>query len=86
MSNDKDRDETNQAEWDSPDNWTTIYFSKTDSRTWVPKQNPNQGWTINFGSPKGARWIYYLLGIFLAIGLVLGVLLGTLGGAMLCGG
>ncbi|MCJ8331468.1 MAG: hypothetical protein HRT89_11610 [Lentisphaeria bacterium] len=66
------QDEINQAEWENPDNWSTIYFSKKDSRAWVPKRNPKHGVTINFGNPKGARWIYYLILIFLILGVVLG--------------
>jgi len=44
------QEEINQAEWENPDNWSTIYFSKKDSGTWVPKRNPKHGWTINFAS------------------------------------
>lgn len=68
--------EFNQAEWENPDNWTTIYFSKKDARTWVPKHNPRHGSTINFGSPAGSRWIYYLFLIFLVLGGLLGVVIG----------
>ena len=68
----KTQDEINQAEWENPDNWTTIYFSKKDSRSWVPKKNPRHGWTINFGSPYGARWIYYLFILFLLLGILFG--------------
>jgi len=28
MTDHTHQDETNQAEWENPDNWTTIYFSK----------------------------------------------------------
>ena len=73
MKNDKSQDEINQAEWEDPNNWTTIYFSKKDSRAWVPKRNPKHGSTVNFGNPSGARWIYYFFGIFLLIGLIFGV-------------
>ncbi len=73
MTEHSNQDEINQAEWENPDNWTTIYFSKKDSRVWVPKQNPRYGWTINFGSVSGAKWIYYLFGLFLLIGIILGV-------------
>ncbi len=58
----------NQAEWENPDNWSTIYFSKKDTRTWVPKQNPKAGVTINFASRDGSRWIYYLFLWFLVLG------------------
>jgi len=55
MEENRTQNEKNQTEWQNPDNWTTIYFSKKDARTWVPKKNPKQGSTINFGSPSGAR-------------------------------
>jgi len=38
MIDNKTQDELNQAEWENPDNWTTIYFSKKDSRSWIPKK------------------------------------------------
>ncbi len=75
MSNRRIQDEINQAEWENNHNWSSIYFSKRDSRTYVPKRNPRHGWTINFGSPNGARWIYYLFTIFLLIGFFLGAVL-----------
>jgi len=40
MIDNKTQDEINQTEWENPDNWTTIYFSKKDSRPWVPKKIP----------------------------------------------
>jgi len=71
----QNRDDINRAEWGNPDNWSTIYFSKKDSRTWVPKKNPRHGSTINFGSSSGARWIYYLFGFFLMLGVFFGALI-----------
>ena len=52
----------NQSEWENPDNWTgpkwlSVYFSKRDSRVWVPKQMPCLGWTINLGRPGGLAWL-----------------------------
>lgn len=36
--------EINRAEWSNPDNWSVgFYFSKKDSRTWVPKSIPWMG-------------------------------------------
>ncbi|NEO86806.1 MAG: hypothetical protein F6J87_21490 [Spirulina sp. SIO3F2] len=63
----------NKAEWRNPNNWSTIYFSKKDSRACVPKQNPAHGWTINFGSPAGSLWIYYLLVLFWLLGFGVGM-------------
>ena len=76
MKANKDIEAVNQAEWEDPNNWSTIYFSKRDSRPSVPKKNPKHGWTINFGHPKGAPWIYYLLLLFFALGLIIGVGIG----------
>lgn len=76
MTNDQQQDEINKTEWENPNNWSTIYFSKTDSRIFPPKRNPSQGWTINFGHPKGARWIYYLFIFFFLLGLSIGTLIG----------
>lgn len=64
---------TDQKEWENSDSWTTIYFSKKDSRSIVPKKNPNHGWTINFGHLKGEKWIYYLLLIMFGIGFLTGI-------------
>jgi hypothetical protein len=33
--------EINKTEWSNPENWSVgLYFSKKDSRTWVPKRIP----------------------------------------------
>ncbi|MFZ0828284.1 MAG: DUF4019 domain-containing protein [Verrucomicrobiia bacterium] len=57
----------NEAEWNNPRNWTgpkwlSIYFSKRDSRTWVPKQIPGFGWTVNLGNPRGAFALLAIVG------------------------
>ena len=55
-----DQREINQAEWENPENWSEsivgIYFSKRDSRVWVPKRSPNFGWTLNLAQPRAA-WL-----------------------------
>ena len=71
------QDEINKAEWENPDNWSTIYFSKKDSRTCVPKKNPRHGWTVNFATPSGGRWIYYFLILFFLLGVFAGVIICT---------
>jgi uncharacterized membrane protein len=58
--------EINEAEWTNPDNWTgprwlSVYFSKGDSRVWVPKRIPALGWTVNFGQPGGVAWLFALV-------------------------
>ncbi|MFM1902144.1 MAG: hypothetical protein RLZZ440_44 [Planctomycetota bacterium] len=54
--------EINDAEWRNPDNWSGgFYFSKRDTRTWVPKRIPAMGWTLNIGTRAGAAWMVALL-------------------------
>jgi hypothetical protein len=78
------QDETNRGEWENPDNWggpdwMAIYFSKRDTRTWVPKKLPWMGWTLNLGRDAGVRWLIGILvglptlmvGIALAMALAL---------------
>ena len=65
----------NQAEWRSPENWSCgFYFSKRDSRIWVPKPSPWMGWTLNIGTRGGALWLLgFIIGLpllTLAIGLI----------------
>jgi hypothetical protein len=38
-----------------------LYFSKKDTRAWVPKSIPWTGWTLNLGTRAGARWMIGLL-------------------------
>lgn len=56
--------EINQAEWESPGNWTgpkglSIYFSKRDSRCFVPKQSKGLGPTMNLGKTSGFVWLFF---------------------------
>lgn len=57
--------EVNRAEWENPANWSDalvgVYFSKRDTRTWVPKRPPGIGWTLNLGRPAGAWWLVGLI-------------------------
>lgn len=53
-----DQRQINKAEWANPDNWggprwLSVYFSKKDTRTWVPKQIPWMGWTLNLARTSG---------------------------------
>ena len=67
----------NEAEWRDPANWSgpgwaAFYFSKRDTRTWVPKKIPWMGWTLNLGHPAGARWLLgFLIGLPLFFALLL---------------
>jgi len=38
----------------------------------------SHGWTINFGSSSGAKWIYYFFAIFFILGCILGVIFGSI--------
>lgn len=79
------QDEINQAEWNNPDNWggpdwIAVYFSKKDTRSWVPKRIPWMGYTLNLGQTSGVRWFVGLIGgtfIFLSL-LWLGILVSIL--------
>ncbi len=55
----------NDQEWHRDENWswTGVYFSVTDSRTWVPKRNPVLGWTVNTAHTAGRLWLLAILGI-----------------------
>jgi len=71
--------EINESEWKNPDNWSGsvfgFYFSKKDTRTWVPKSIPWMGWTLNLGKPAGARWmIGFLIGLPLSVIIVAALL------------
>lgn len=66
------QDEINKSEWENPDNWASprwlgIYFSKRDTRIWVPKSNPGLGWTVNFAQPKGIAWFLGLIALIILI-------------------
>lgn len=66
------QDQINAAEWANSANWSSpkwigFYFSKKDTRAWVPKPIPALGWTVNLAHRKGVFWA---LGIFGAAVLV----------------
>ncbi len=71
-----EQSQINQAEWENPANWSDsvvgIYFSKRDSRVWVPKRIPSFGWTLNLGNPRAA---WFLVGILAGLPL-LGAIVG----------
>lgn len=68
-----DQKDLNQAEWENLQNWSgpkwlSVYFSKKDTRTWVPKQIPAMGWTINLGKTAGVIWLVaFLVGLPLLV-------------------
>ena len=66
------QEEIDRAEWENLANWSHpvfgVYFSKRDSRIWVPKRTPSWGWTLNMGHPSATWW---LVGIILVPAVVL---------------
>jgi uncharacterized membrane protein len=75
--------EINEAEWKNQENWSgsrleSFYFSKRDTRTWVPKSIPWMGWTLNLAKPAGAHWlIFFLAGIPILMMLILILIIET---------
>ncbi|MBS3797095.1 DUF5808 domain-containing protein [Pseudoalteromonas sp. BDTF-M6] len=66
------QDEINQAEWSNDDNWTRLkwmglYFSKKDSRAWVPKPYPILGWTVNLANPGGVLSLSSIIAMLMLI-------------------
>ena len=61
--------EIDDAEWQNPANWRagTFYFSRRDSRSFVPKRHAMLGATINFAKPMG---LAFLLGTVLFAALI----------------
>ena len=72
-----DQKEINQTEWGNPQNWTgprwlSVYFSKADTRTWIPKQIPTMGMTLNLGKRAGVYWLVgFMVGFPLLVVLLL---------------
>lgn len=71
----KDQKDINRAEWSNPDNWggprwISVYFSKKDSRTWVPKQIPWMGVTLNLAKTSGVLWLLSILILLFMIPLI----------------
>ena len=69
--NELQNNQANDAQWNNAQNWAgpklfAVYFSKADSRLWVPKRIPWMGWTLNLGHPKGAVWL---------VGIIVGIVL-----------
>jgi uncharacterized membrane protein len=55
--------EIDDVEWANPANWRAgFYFSRRDSRSFVPKRNSTLGATINFARPAGYCYLLGLLG------------------------
>ena len=71
FATDNERDE---AEWRNPANWhggpLGLYFSRRDSRSFVPKRNPVFGVTINFARPAGIIFLACLLGFVVLMALI----------------
>jgi uncharacterized membrane protein len=77
------QDETNRVEWEDPENWSDgpgwLYFSKKDTRVWVPKRHA-VGRTINLAREEGAKvLVNILVGIILAWGFSVMAVVGVFG-------
>jgi uncharacterized membrane protein len=59
------RRSANPDNWSGPA-WLSVYFSKRDTRVWVPKRIPALGWTVNLGRTGGVLWM---------VGIVAGIML-----------
>ena len=76
--------EINDREWANADNWSgprwmSLYFSKRDTRLFVPKRMPWMGWTLNMGHSAGAV-SYVLILVIVALLPILVILFAERGG------
>ncbi len=60
------QDEVNKSEWEKDENWGgprwgAVYFSKKDTRIWVPKKIRWMGWTANLAHTAGVSWFVGIL-------------------------
>ena len=62
--------EIDDAEWRNASNWhggwLGVYYSRVDSRSFVPKRNPIMGFTINFARTGGIVFLVVILGFAIA--------------------
>lgn len=68
---DRSQSAIDEAEWNNPANWhggpMGIYYSKRDSRAWVPKPNHHGfGATVNFAHRSGLFILLFILGMAVA--------------------
>ncbi len=62
----------NRKEWEDPDHWggpydTAVYFSRKDSRVWVPHRRPGFGHTLNLAHPAGVTWALVICAIIIVV-------------------
>lgn len=72
------QEEINRLEWENPMNWggpkgLAVYFSKRDTRIWVPLRKPKFAWTVNLAHTGGVLWF---VGICVAVIFLLTLLTG----------
>ena len=84
MTSTDDQKQINEREWANPDNWSSpsslsVYFSKKDTRTWVPKQKRMQGWTLNLGRTGGVLWLFFIIVLVAIAPLAVAAVFGGLG-------
>ncbi|HMI47588.1 MAG TPA: hypothetical protein VK481_02860 [Gemmatimonadaceae bacterium] len=61
--------EINDSEWGNPANWRggLFYFSRRDSRVWIPKRVPEMGMTLNLARPLGFAFLVIPLVLIVAL-------------------
>jgi hypothetical protein len=60
-------------EWANASNWSAgLYFSKKDTRVWVPKSIPWTGSTLNLGTRAGA---FSMIGLLIGLPLLMIILM-----------
>jgi uncharacterized membrane protein len=72
----KSQQEINEQEWNNRRNWggprvMSVYFSKADSRIWVPKPIKFTGWTPNLAHAGGVLWFVGLPVVLIALMIIL---------------
>ena len=73
------QNDIDESEWNNPDNWGgskwfSIYFSKKDSRTIVPKQIPWTGCTLNFAKNSAVIWLAIIMLFCLLFPVLVGII------------
>ena len=77
------QEEINRTEWENPKNWTgpkgiSVYFSKKDTRCFVPKQLKMTGPTMNLGKTSGFFWLFFGTLALVAMAFTAGIFAGKL--------
>ncbi|WP_269517531.1 hypothetical protein [Alteromonas sp. BMJM2] len=71
------QEDINKREWKDKNNWSEstvfgIYFSKKDSRIWVPKPNAIPGWTLNLAHFSGVAIFFAIICVTMLVSGLIG--------------